>query len=415
MKDVTSKDIEIVLTKTPNGRLKAKEIAEILGVEKRFVNSVLYRYSSKFEKNEDYEWTVVKQKVEEKKTQKKEYQLMDLIYVPGTDHYKNNIDYLLNGNKKSDFTYDGLKCKLIIDNTDSFYPTAIKLVGFNEEKYRIIGLIPLNFSHEYEKYIDCDGIVIARIEKCRGNYKVSMKIVPEVSSIGENSKINEPQSNSSNSLGVIIDESTKTDDPSSEDAVGIEIVEEKAIEIEEKDFVIRRNTFHCLHGDHDHEKIVAIINVMAKSGTVYPREIPAAYCPQCNQYFIMENTFRRLKRIGILLCRVSDEKTYIKNNGVFGFDDLPPESLLKQYGYNVAQDNEMTAEQRCKILEKIIDSGICSRETVISYLEYFINMHKNRKTTSYDEAISKWENDRDYIEKYKANIGTRIRVNSIKR
>lgn len=63
----------------------------------------------------------------------------------------------------------------------------------------------------------------------------------------------------------------------------------------------------------------------------------------------------------------------------------------------------------------IIDNGICQKATVISYLEYFINMHKNREDKSFSEAISRWESDRDYIEKYKQDNARRVGVNSITR
>lgn len=89
--------------------------------------------------------------------------------------------------------------------------------------------------------------------------------------------------------------------------------------------------------------------------------------------------------------------------------------MLKQFGYNVAKENALTATQRHKILEMLIDNNICSRETVISYLSYFINMRKNRRDNIFAEAISKWESDLEYIEQYKANKGKRIRVKSITR
>ena len=185
--------------------------------------------------------------------------------------------------------------------------------------------------------------------------------------------------------------------------------------IEIRDFVIRQNTFRCYYKKHQIQEVDAVINIMKSNGDLYEMLIPAGYCPQCKTYFIMESTFQKVIKYGIPACRVCDEKTYIQSYQRFRGENLAAESIIKQYGYTVNQQENLTTEQRHRILELIVDNGICSKKQIISLLDYHIRMRSNQNTHKYDLAISKWESDRDYIDLYRVGSNKRVRVKSIRK
>lgn len=168
-----------------------------------------------------------------------------------------------------------------------------------------------------------------------------------------------------------------------------------------KDFVVRRTTFKCIHDAHKLQNVDGIITLIDKKGNLIEKKITAGYCSNCNVYFIMESTYQSLKKFGTPVCRISDEKNYIKNMGSINGMHLAQESILMQYGYNVDQKKSLSSIQRKKILSLLIDNEILTKPDIISYLDFFINQRKYQ--SKYEKAIEKWENDRDFISDY--NIG----------
>ena len=139
-------------------------------------------------------------------------------------------------------------------------------------------------------------------------------------------------------------------------------------------------------------------------------KISAGYCTQCKVYFIMDSTYQSLKRKGVILCRVTDEKNYMKGTYINGMR-LAKESLLMQYGYNVSQTEGLTDLRRHKILAVIIDNKIMSKGEIISYLDFFINQRSSM--TNMERAIAKWESDREFVEEYKIGQYAQYGVNAI--
>lgn len=168
--------------------------------------------------------------------------------------------------------------------------------------------------------------------------------------------------------------------------------------IDVKDFVIRRSVFKCMHNEHKLKDIVATLSLIDKKGHDRETKINAGYCENCNVYFILESTYVKLKRLGIPLCRVSDEKNYLKSVNVNGMH-LASESILMQYGYNVSQDEDLSEVTRHKILATLIDKHIMSKSEVIRYLDFFISQKQSRSL--YQMAIGKWELDRNFVENYR--------------
>ena len=182
--------------------------------------------------------------------------------------------------------------------------------------------------------------------------------------------------------------------------------------IDVKDFVVRRSVFKCMHNEHKLKDIVATLSLIDKKGHDREVKINAGYCETCNVYFILESTYVKLKRLGIPLCRVSDEKNYLKNVNVNGMR-LASESILMQYGYNVSQEEDLSEITRHKILATLIDKHIMSKSEVISYLDFFISQRQSQ--SRYHMAIGKWELDRNFVENYKIGKYQEIGVLGLRR
>lgn len=114
----------------------------------------------------------------------------------------------------------------------------------------------------------------------------------------------------------------------------------------------------------------------------------------------------------MILCRITDEKNYMKGAYVNGMK-LAQESMLMQYGYNVSQTEDLSALRRQKILAVIIDNRIMSKSEIISYLDFFISQRSKR--SNMEIAISKWEADREFVENYRLGEYTQFGVNAIYR
>lgn len=114
----------------------------------------------------------------------------------------------------------------------------------------------------------------------------------------------------------------------------------------------------------------------------------------------------------MVLCRVTDEKNYMKSGYINGMK-LAQESLLMQYGYNVSQTEGFTTTGRQKILAVIIDNKIMSKSEIISYIDFFISQRSSNSRM--EVAISKWEADREFVENYKIGLYSQFGVKAIYR
>ena len=85
----------------------------------------------------------------------------------------------------------------------------------------------------------------------------------------------------------------------------------------------------------------------------------------------------------------------VVDTAVKNFDFKKAESVIKQMGYTVAKSVGLSDIDRQRILQQIIEKGIVSKETLCSFLERNINLHKNQ--SSFAEAVSKWIADLAYI------------------
>ncbi len=180
-----------------------------------------------------------------------------------------------------------------------------------------------------------------------------------------------------------------------------------------KDFVVRRTTFKCMHNDHHLENIVAQLGIINSKGEVNNVRVSAGYCPECEIFFIMESTYQSLKSKGTPICRVSDEKSYLKNASFINGMRLAQESILMQYGYTVSQEEGLSSSRRRKILALLVDNGVLTKSDIISYLDFFISQRQYQ--ARFERAISKWESDREFISEYRSGDYTTYGVGGIYR
>lgn len=180
------------------------------------------------------------------------------------------------------------------------------------------------------------------------------------------------------------------------------------------DCVVRRNTFKCMHNEHRLHNVDAEVEVIEKkTGLSRNKKIAAGYCEECKLFFIMESVYQQLIKKYIVCCRVFDEKTYLGNSDFDNGMMLANESILKQYGYNVSQTEGLSTTARRKILSNLVDRGTMTRNDIIGYIDFFIALR--RSDSKFERALSKWEDDKDYISQYRMGDYSSFGINYIHR
>ena len=179
-----------------------------------------------------------------------------------------------------------------------------------------------------------------------------------------------------------------------------------------KDFVIKRNSFRCVHNEHVLKDISASITIINQKGNFETMKVPAGYCKECNVYFIFEDVYKQIQNRGTPICRLYDWKA-IESGAHAGNMMLAKESLLKQYGYNVNSNEGLSSDRRKRILQILVDNHIMTKSEIISYLKFFISQRKNN--SSMKMAVAKWNSDKEFIENYKMGSLKNYYIGSLKR
>jgi hypothetical protein len=182
---------------------------------------------------------------------------------------------------------------------------------------------------------------------------------------------------------------------------------ESSNKITAKAFVVKTNLFHCTHNDHFIETINATVNIIENEGMVIERSVTAGYCKHCNQYFLLHKEFKKLRSYGILLCRLISDEVYRRlGETSWEVEGLKDESILHQLGYSVNQKENLSEAQRHQILIKAVEYGLYSINEICGFLDWLISNNSSR--SNFGLAISKWENDREFINNY--NFATRTAI-----
>lgn len=184
------------------------------------------------------------------------------------------------------------------------------------------------------------------------------------------------------------------------------------VEIGVEDFVVRCNVFRCMNKSHEIKDMIGLIKICDENGQNHLMKVPVGYCSECKVYFILNTTYYQLIKNGDILCKIIDEKTYLKSDGLQRAR-LALQSVLMQYGYNVSQNDGLTDEHRQRILAFIIDNNILSKSEIISYLNFFIS--QKQKMDNMKWAIMKWNRDREFVEKYKNDEGIKVKIGAIQK
>lgn len=200
------------------------------------------------------------------------------------------------------------------------------------------------------------------------------------------------------------DEDEEADDAFEEEEIDPEI-------IEANDFLVRTSLQSCIYREHDIEDITASVKVMNGKGEVDTVLIPAFYCSSCEQFYILEPDFRKLKVRGTPICKVVDIETYegIKTGKI----ELNDESLLFSLGYNVNAKEGLPSIYRQRLLRTILKEKVMTKAAILSHLDYLIR--RSSGTDRLDEARSKWEDDRRYVSRLNLNMDDSVSVETIKR
>lgn len=318
-------------------------------------------------------------------------------------NYSPNLLEISPGNKcyvfyKSNRTSKCFECKSTLSEQRIRWVTPQKLIG----SYVVLRCRECKtFYLEIETYLEHEEEWVPINEKDVLTYKETMKMFGRP-----------PSKHTLKQLRKLQDKKEKMD-------VQRSYNEKNSIkQIKAHDFIVRATVLKCRNQKHNIQDIQAIITSIGKHGTANRIRISAGYCPECNMYFIMESIYKKIRRTGIPICRTMDEKTYRKedpiNRKISPYNALAQESVLKQFGYNVNQTDDLTADQRESILAAIVDYNVLTKSEIISYLEYFINNRKNQKnpdgSQKYRIAISKWTEDRKYISEYKTGTFKKVNV-----
>ena len=113
-------------------------------------------------------------------------------------------------------------------------------------------------------------------------------------------------------------------------------------------------------------------------------------------YYFNEKELPRLLKLGKLQCKIFTDETF--SNKSAALTEQVAQSLLNKCGYNVqsGSSQELSADERHLILEGVIRNEIYPYEKVKLFLQWLIDVRKNRKDMS--RAILKWQEDIGYLE-----------------
>ena len=183
------------------------------------------------------------------------------------------------------------------------------------------------------------------------------------------------------------------------------LIERSNISIE--NFLIRTTAMHCIKQDHHLHRIRALV-WLDNGKEIKEEEIDAGFCTECNQYFITEPEYEKLCQKGRICCRVITFSEYKKLHES-GYHNWAETSLLRSYGYSVNAQDNLSDNERERILAFIIENKIMSVDDIINFLEWLV--HRNPSENFYLARL-KWNKDIEFLRKYKPIEGI-VRIGNI--
>lgn len=192
----------------------------------------------------------------------------------------------------------------------------------------------------------------------------------------------------------IIDE-FETDDCDGPSSIGYE------------DFVIRTTKASCANKGHWLENIEAIFSVMTPKGIMKVAGT-AMYCAVCDEYYISEYEYERIRRYGTLCHKVITDVKYVSMKG--NYKNWAEQSLLSSYGYSANEKDDLSDSERQGIIKFVIENDIMSAPRVLSFLEWLLR----KRGSSCINASEKWRRDIQFVKGYLGE-SRRVGVNRITR
>lgn len=176
------------------------------------------------------------------------------------------------------------------------------------------------------------------------------------------------------------------------------------VQITHAELIIVSERKKCIREDHELLAISVVIKVLTKGGNAIDLTGPAFYCENCNEYYMLDYDINNMRKKGVLMCRLITESVYNKNrNSVLS--SLAPESVLRQHGYCVSKEENLTTSQRWIILDSIIDHHIIHLQKVRSHIAWLIKTRQNMPNM--EDAIDKWAIDLKHLDNTYHYNGTR--------
>lgn len=168
----------------------------------------------------------------------------------------------------------------------------------------------------------------------------------------------------------------------------------------------------CIYNEHSLYDVVANIRIADSDGKIILHKIPAAYCEDCDSYFVLKEDFEIAKKIGVILCPVIDKRSYTMDKKYKIKNNSQKESRIHQLGYNVQKGNNYTMEQRQVVLANIIENTNITTHEIMSLIKRCINQHQ--KQANYAEAVKCWSHDYDFMSSYKKGDMKEVIIEKIK-
>ena len=175
--------------------------------------------------------------------------------------------------------------------------------------------------------------------------------------------------------------------------------------------MVRTTIYQCSNKGHNIQELTTVIFCLTKKGDIVEKKVMAGYCQTCNLYYLLNTDYERLRKQYVLLCRVIDNTIKV-NNGTGLFSNFNRESIMMQYGYTVSQAEELSDAQRRTILEFLLISKVMTKTEICSHLDWLISTRGYDKSR-FKKAITKWREDRQFIENYKLNNSREVIVKRI--
>lgn len=174
--------------------------------------------------------------------------------------------------------------------------------------------------------------------------------------------------------------------------------------------IILNDNRKCTNNKHDITDLDANIRIAQPDGEILIYKIPAAYCKECDTYFVLKRDFKIAKSKGKILCPIIDlTKEGVKKNKSKNLSSS--ESRIHQLGYNVQRGSNYTKEQRQLILANIMENTNISKHEIESCIIRPMSQHKNQH--NYADAVLAWQQDLEFVKNYKTGDIPEVVVDEI--